>query len=474
MTYCFQHALFVPVVFPSGIAPGAGSDQNVLLMARDGQGQVILRGSAIAGALRHAWHSYMKQFQPEGLQDDEAYFFGVAAHHQGGQESALRVMDAPLKMEAPGGLLRTHHLRNRHTGAVVDGGLFAMQAAPPQTTAVLSFFLRDVSTVPEPGREFLALLLHLLDGLILGGKPARGVGLVRIAADPAYHIFDLTDVNAYAAWLDLDRQWSEKRTFPPGENLQPLSAASRTQLELQVPLAIPRGQDLLIGDGQGLEHQIEPQKLVAADGQEYWQLPGASLRGLFRAWITRLAAREGLPVADSAKRHKERKGVWEGKIQPSAADYTGENLGWCFLPAAERSQALARTECPVAALFGSVFQAGRIHIFDAFAPIGAAKEQVRMHVAVDRITGGAAPHMLFDNAVLTASSAQSSPVFTVTIRIKSPQEREARWLRATLRALDLGLLRVGSSKASGRLALAGPVQASGPHHALFADLRPFT
>jgi hypothetical protein len=38
--------------------------------------------------------------------------------------------------------------------------------------------------------------------------------------------------------------------------------------------------------------------------------------------------------------------------------------------------------------------------------------------------------------------------------VKNIQEHEAKWLAQTLKALHLGLLRVGSSKAAGRLELA--------------------
>ena len=138
-----------------------------------------------------------------------------------------------------------------------------------------------------------------------------------------------------------------------------------------------------------------------------------------------------------------------------------------------------RTQCPVANLFGSLFQAGRIHISDAYAPCslaadgwGLAEEQVRKHVAVDRITGGAAESMLFDNTVLTAYPNGESPRFEVTMRIQEPTEEEARWLAGALRALDLGILRVGSSKSSGRMAIIAPPEAKGRGKESFGAIRP--
>ena len=48
------HALFVPLKFPAGIAPGEGGDYNALTIARNGAGKPVLRGTARAGALQRA------------------------------------------------------------------------------------------------------------------------------------------------------------------------------------------------------------------------------------------------------------------------------------------------------------------------------------------------------------------------------------------------------------------------------------
>ena len=100
------------------------------------------------------------------------------------------------------------------------------------------------------------------------------------------------------------------------------------------------------------------------------------------------------------------------------------------------------------------------------------EEQLRKHVAVDRITGGAAESMLFENTVLTAYPNGNSLRFDVTMRIQDPTADEARWLAKTLKALDLGILRVGSSKSSGRLALVASPIATGPEADQFTTINP--
>lgn len=483
------HGLFLPMVFPAGLAPGEGSDYNTLTIAKNGNGKPVLRGTSLAGALRHAWRTHLRSsgHSEEETDEREKDFFGYAQGDddllglESRVDSPLQVSDSLLEAGA-GPVVRTHHLRNRHTGVVADGGLFSLEACPPGTTTTVALWLRDQDDGPQAAADFLQTVVAILErGLTLGGKAARGIGLARLHGANGYRVYELSEVDGYAQWLDDHRAWRDLGKVPAGRPLPPGRAAEGSWLEVRFCLGIPRGQDLLIGDGQGLDHETEPQRIRAVDGKEYWRLPGASLRGVFRSWVARLAAREARPVADRAERQRR---VWRGELVPSHERFTGENLGWCFLPAGERTHGRSRTDCPVAALFGSLFESGRIHISDAYAPCsvrpaeggrpgdGCPEEQLRMHVAVDRITGGAAESLLFDNTVLTAYGDGSSPRFEVTMCVQDPAPDEARWLAETLRALDLGILRVGTSKSSGRLSLVQPPRAMGLGSEFFNVIEP--
>ena len=88
------HRLVVPLEFPAGLAPGAGKDAgNRLVVARDGFDRPVLRGSALAGALRHAWTNAA----PREAGAVERWF-GHAAKGDDGVDrpSPLRVADVPL------------------------------------------------------------------------------------------------------------------------------------------------------------------------------------------------------------------------------------------------------------------------------------------------------------------------------------------------------------------------------------------
>lgn len=190
--------------------------------------------------------------------------------------------------------------------------------------------------------------------------------------------------------------------------------------------------------------------------------------------MTKVAAKAGHTVADSHDRRKRFQS--NGTAQDSP---TGENIGRAFLPTGQREhlkqnpERYTEIECPIARLFGSLYQASRITISDALVKKqnSGVTKQVRMHVAVDRITGGAAESMLFDNTVLVADRPDAA-AFEFHLSIRDPQAEEVQWLRSAIIALDLGLLRLGSSKSAGRLELAKPPEAAGPHAEQLVSLIP--
>ena len=62
--------LVLPLTFPEGVAPGHGRHGNRLLLTRDGQDRLILRGTALAGVLRHAYakhHGKLDDLKVQGV-----------------------------------------------------------------------------------------------------------------------------------------------------------------------------------------------------------------------------------------------------------------------------------------------------------------------------------------------------------------------------------------------------------------------
>lgn len=451
------YRLVVDVELPAGVYVGESRGRNRLELARDGMGRVVLRGTALAGALRHAYAWSL------GVAPGEAgvqRWFGrsYGSEDEGGGPSPLRVHDAILDFGKGKEVARPHIGRDRHTGAALDGSFFSIAATPPGTRAQLVFWLHDDSS---EAREFLGSIVTILDGLTVGGSAARGLGTVKVT-DARVRAFDLSSLDQHANYLDARRASRESGPIVDGERVS--RGASKQVLRVAFELGVPRGQDLLIGDGAALDHDMEPQRAVDHGGVERWRVPGSSLRGAFRAWVARLAAREGRPVSDSHERHIARR----ARQQVLAGDDVAHGL----IDDEARREQLRRNpgaiDCPVLRLFGSAYAKGRLHVSDGFAQAPPReKEPMRRHVAVDRITGGAQDGLLFDNTVIPAGAR-----FAFTITVRDPEADEVRWLATTLRAIDMGILRIGSSKAAGRLALTAVPVATGPFAEVFTQLAP--
>lgn len=459
------HRVLLPLTFPAGVSAGEEKAGNLLVVARDGRGRPVLRGTALAGALRHA---YARSRKVRHGDPSVTCWFGMAHDESGDHASPLIVPDSVLESGGVAAtILRTHNARNRHTGAAQRNSLFDMEAVPPGTAAAVCIWLVEEGEVDARG--FLTELVGLLrTGLVLGGHGARGVGQVKLSKPALHRSFRCADLSEHAALIDEQHAWREGRPPQGGQELCGTDGPT-SSLRIDVVLTVPRGEDLLVGDGQGFDHQLEPQRVRCADGQDRWRLPGSSLRGVLRGWIARLAARAGEPIADSLARRESTKG-----------EVTGDDLAWGYVHgesreriqddlAADPARLADLVPCPVMRLFGSGFSRSRIHVGDALSedPVQQRQQQTRTHVAVDRLTGGANEGFLFTTAVLAGR-----PRFPVTIVIEEPTKGEVDWLVASLRALDLGVLRVGSSKAGGRLALASVPTAKGPFENLFKGLVP--
>lgn len=446
------HRLTFELDFPCGLTPGESVGGNFRTVARDGRGRPVLRGSSLAGVLRSAWHRHV-----DGDERSVERFFGACAgdDYAPSGQSPLQVPDCILATGDAAAEDRTFHQRHRHLGRVMEGGLYGTECLPPHTVAGVTLWLDDESGDPDGTGEFLGWLAATVkSGVHVGGMSSRGTGLGELVGTIDHRAYDLSDIEQHAAYLDDHRRWRMGEKPTTGSDLAPSELPSDT-LRVTLRWRIPRGQDLLVGDGQGIDFESEPQRVMVADGNEYWRLPGSTMRGLYRSWCNRLAARDGLNVADSAERHVKR--------EEAGTELKGDMVGWLF----EKDRPAVHDESPVARLFGSLHKAGRIWFSDAYSPVREDCLQKRNHVAVDQLTGGAVEHLLFDNAVLVGDVE-----FTVRLQVQNPSEQEVRWLAQTTRAIDMGLLRVGSSKSAGRLSLCGPPCAEGPHRTVFNDIQP--
>ena len=455
----------IPICFPSGVHIGAGKESgNLLVQARDGKGQFVLPGSALAGAVRHALEAACDEregFIADWFGSDRKYSDELVSSRVKFSDSRLCVGESTSE----GIRIRTHNAIDRHRGAPIDGGLFAMESLPAGTTTTLSITVASTKQEADVGRDILQKIAGLFDqGITLGGGAARGIGRAVLSGEAMWKAWSLTELDQHANWLD--ERFRSKQTAQPlaGEALSPIRT-NQKQLSITMDLTVPRGQDFVVADGQGVDCGMEPQQIRMADKTDAWLLPGSTIRGLFRAYVTRLAARAGKPVADSFSRWQMR-----NEDPRNVKELTGEDLTFGFAATKERTDIAddpKQIECPVMKLFGSAYAKGRIHIADAVSKQHSIHDvQERAHVAIDRFSGGASDGFLFDNQTLTVGT------FTVELTIQDPTGEEVEWVAGCIRALDMGLIRVGSSKGAGRLALQQSPTANGPYAEIITAVNP--
>lgn len=437
------YRIYGKAVFPQGIAPGEEKGfSNIISAARNGENQPLLRGTSIAGALRAAFTALDR--------DAADVWFGCGLGENGdstrSQDSRVYVADMPLCTSVSDGVagaseIRTHNLNNRHTGSVVKGGLFSLEAYPPNTSGDFLLYVEGSGNVSDD-EKFADLLGQVLGGtLYLGGNRNRGIGYLELQ-NLSMGKFDTSTGEGMAQWMNVryeDRLGKFENFKGESFDVKPSADALVLNLELQ----IPRGEDFVIGYGTSMDNlQSEPQFAIKADGRKHWRIPGSAFRGIFRGWMNRLAARDGLTVSDSADRFAKEKNV------------TGEMIGTGFVAKDQWADYKCgglekKIDDPIVDLFGSMFRRGRIHFGDAYSekPANDSREtQLRMHVAIDRFSGGANEGGLFGNKVLVGDIK-----FNMQVSIENPSADEKKWLLQTIKALDLGVISVGSSKGSGLL-----------------------
>lgn len=416
------------VNFPEGLAAGEGRESNVTAVAQDGMGRYVLRGTSIAGTIRSALPEW-------GVPETSvAFWFGDRKEEKNDfKASQIMVSDMVLDTGKQSAENRMHNMLNRHTGTVLDGALPEVQMLPPGTTGRLLVYVmpRD----GQPAENILQSLKNVFaNTMLVGGSKNRGIGRMD-ACQLECHSFDTSSAEGFALWQDVryaDRQGTGV-DLSSCQRVEFASSETLYSLSLDVDLKIPQGEDIAVGYGKDVEGNLCAQQYVYdAKGVKLWRIPGSTFRGVFRSWMTRLAVLDGENVLYQDKNPKAH--------LVGSAGLTGEE----YAAALKNPDKLGD---PILDLFGSLYRCGRIHFSDAFCESSEeVYEQVRSHVAIDRFSGGSNPSALFHNKVLVGPG-----VFKLKISILKPNAKELEWLKKTLFALHLGIISVGSSKASGLL-----------------------
>ncbi len=184
------------------------------------------------------------------------------------------------------------------------------------------------------------------------------------------------------------------------------------------------------------------------DGKDEPYLPGSSLKGMLRAYaekICRTLKQDPVPVCLPYQKprdkgdHKQDSCGFKIEDYKSKAKLPGNSLS---------STQLYRVSCPACRLFGANILCGRLSTADAYLTEEARQTgnyalEIRDGVAIDRLTGGAAPQAKYDLEVLSRGE------FTTGIEIRNFERWQLGLVALALNDMEQGLVRIGFGKSRG-------------------------
>jgi len=223
-----------------------------------------------------------------------------------------------------------------------------------------------------------------------------------------------------------------------------------SEFRLQMTLAIPSGGHLLVAEGERAEvrgEDGEKRELtvhVRQNGRAY--LPGSSLKGVLRNAAERIARLLGAPGPGCC--HPFDRPPRDRTAALSERLFCGDRFAIRSARTAFSTPDVYRQACPICRLFGHTYERGRLSLSD-FHLVGSSKfETIRQkHVAIDRITGGAASGKLYEVEPLVES------IFVGDLVVQNFSLWQLGLLSMLFQDLEDGLIRLGhhQKRGAGRL-----------------------
>lgn len=406
----------------------------------DDEGNPLLTGSSIAGALRsylRDWElGYSKGFDLERERKTLAvYLFGGArGDDEEGAQSPLIVDDARGEMQ--GIELRDGVKIDPRSRIAEDKHKFDIELLEAGTRFQLWFELL-VSEEVDPDRLLCALALAL-GGLergevALGKRKSRGYGRCRVREWKVTR-YNLEEKDHLLAWLAAERDWDDKPTVEAekgGKIASRLGVAGKLEAEefrdhrrvFKLDAEFRLDDSLLIRSGAGPEEgplpdaiHLHSRQVGAKPGDPREPvLPGTSLAGALRHRALRIAK----TLAGEGGKARQ---LVEGMFGPERKDQDDEVS----------------------------LKASRVIIEET--PISGGNLLVQNRIRIDRFTGGAYEGALFNEAPIF-KGADSRVRLELTLR--DPKEHEIGLLLLLLKDLWTADLPVGGESSVGRGRLEG-------------------
>jgi CRISPR/Cas system CSM-associated protein Csm3 (group 7 of RAMP superfamily) len=412
------------------------SDMPLLL---DDQGNPLLTGASIAGALRNYlrdWElGFSKEFDLESERKTLAvYLFGGArGDDKEGAQSPLIVDDAHGEMR--GIELRDGDPRSR---TAEDKHKFDIELLEAGTVFQLRFELLVSEGKDADRNRLLCALALALGGLergeiALGKRKSRGYGRCRLR-EWSVTRYDLKEEEHLLAWLTTERDWDDKPTVAAekgGEISSLLGVADKLEAEefkdhrrvFKLDAEFQLDGSLLIRSGAGPKEGPLPDAIhlhsrqVGSDPDDPREpvLPGTSLAGALRHRALRIAQ----TLAEGNGKARQ---LVEEMFGPERKDQDDE----------------------------TTLKASRVIVEET--PISGGNLLVQNRIRIDRFTGGAYEGALFNEAPIFGGS---DSYVRIELALRNPKEHEIGLLLLLLKDLWTGDLPIGGESSVGRGRLEG-------------------
>lgn len=463
---------------------GMGGDADVdLALAEDGLGRHLIPGTSLAGILRAAhvrtasdealvrrwWGSIDAEVDGEeggaghasrlvvsdgvvlasrsDIERFESIDDALAARYRSAGSSDPGLARPPLEIRDGVGIAR-------HTGAAATGILYTRHVLPVGSVARLHLTMEVATSgeLAEATAELGSLVRDLANGtLAIGGSTTRGLGRVRLLDDcTRVTVHNLTSRAGTLAWLTGGGEGAHM-------TVADLVASATSPALPTVTITVvwwPTGS-LLVGSGvEGTALDQLPLVTRTPEGLRP-VVPGSSVKGAMRSAAERIvrtvldrpAIRQDTGRTAFLRQLDELPlvGALFGAAPPE--DGVSTKLG---------RGALAADDCLAR---GGLLGGGEWDalLATALTPAFAASLEEKgfrpaWHVAIDRWTGGAAPHKLF-SALETRAGVDWPPLTLRLDPTRLPAEvhdAALALLVLTLRDLATGRIRIGHGTARGR------------------------
>jgi len=428
------------IATPLRLSSGDASASTDAPARRSANGELVIPGTSLAGALRSAAEQVVgvacklsedKPGEPCGC--EVCVLFGDAVPKDNAAVSKLTIHDAAIVDGRTRVVDGVGLDRERRTAA--DGRKYDAEVVTVGTV-VLRILGRDLT------QDHVNVVAYLLDrvgggAIPLGGRVAAGFGvLAATEGGKSLRMRDLAKADHVLAALtnDGDAAWKEKPEWPKWPEERAARGAIRSWAITVRPTT--NGTWLVADPAEAVRTGF---KKAPRGGAAAAELPGTSLRGVLRAQAERILRTLRADGACDPAKGCAAKATQAEKA--AGADRTR---------ALQAGRAEDAKRCLACRVFGNERVASPLRIAVKQEDGGGSRGQPFDHVAIDRFTGGAA----MDGRKFDALAARGG-VYGVTITFDGPRapDGDLPWMRAlialALRDLHEGRVQVGGGAAKG-------------------------